>query len=170
MTERTPAAPETSSKLPIERPLHCGRCGYATEGLHGNTCPECGFDLTRTPFLRWADRGWLRTIVVGSELVQIGSISALVFKFGGSTILGIVSKIGVSLPIGPKVLASFLTMGSLAAAAIGAWLLAAPDPSLHAEADGRFSRRTIYRGGIVVALVLVAIRAWAGPWLHPVVS
>ncbi|MEM6391907.1 MAG: hypothetical protein AAF797_03970 [Planctomycetota bacterium] len=28
-----------------DRPMGCGECGYAVDGLEGLTCPECGADL-----------------------------------------------------------------------------------------------------------------------------
>ena len=58
-------------------PQRSGRCGYVTAGSVGTTCPDCGFDLTKSAYLRCADRTWLRTIVGEIQLIRIGAIGLL---------------------------------------------------------------------------------------------
>jgi hypothetical protein len=150
MTER--AAPGASI------PARCVRCGYATAGLVGTTCPECAFDLTTTPFLRYADRAWLRAIVVGTELISVGALGLLITNFGGKTILKVIARtLGMPFLNDPLALRGFLAL-FLLSCGVGAWLLSAPDPALAALDDERQRRRSLERAGIAATLVVGAAR------------
>ncbi len=139
-------------------PERCARCGYATVGLVGTTCPECAFDLTQTPFLRYADRAWLRSIVVGTELIGVGAVGMLITNFGGKTILKVIARtLGMPFLNDPLVVRGFLA-AFLLCCGVGAWLLSTPDPALIVLDDARHRRRSIERAGIAAALVIGAAR------------
>lgn len=139
-------------------PARCGRCGYATAGLPGTTCPECAFDLTKVPYLRFADRAWLRTIVFGTKLISFGAVGLLATNFGAVGVLrAVVKSIGIDT-FSDKIVARVLLATFLACGAIGAWLLSTPDPALEVGDDARLRRRTFERMGIAAALLLGAAR------------
>lgn len=139
-------------------PARCARCGYATAGLVGTTCPECAFDLTTTPFLRYADRAWLRALVVGTELISVGAIGLLITNFGGKTILKVIARtLGMPFLNDPLALRAFLGL-FLLSCGVGAWLLSTPDPALAALDDERQRRRSLERTGIAATLVVGAAR------------
>ncbi|MDZ4755491.1 MAG: hypothetical protein SGJ11_13470, partial [Phycisphaerae bacterium] len=152
---------------PAVAPLACGRCGYRTQGLPTMTCPECGFDLAKTPYLRWADRGWLRMIVTGTTLVHVGAIGALAMWFGGRYLLAAVQSMGIPLPGSSRVLKQLIVLGFCITAALGAWMMAAPDPNL-AGNESKESRRLIYRILIATTVVLIALRAGLAHLLEPI--
>ncbi len=138
-------------------------------GLPTTTCPECGFDLTRMPFLRWADRGWLRTIVLGGTLIRIGAMGAVVSRLFGADVLTWVVSHGIPMPLHPKVLAHTIAVGFLVVAAVGAWMLATPDPLLIGD-EARERRRTLYRSAVAILLGVAALRAGVGHLMPPVAA
>lgn len=158
----------SESVSPVPTPQRCGRCGYVTAGLGGTTCPECGFDLTKSAYLRFADRTWLRTIVVGIHLIHIGAMGLLVAHFGGREMVRTVCKV-MDLPVpSERVVGRVMLVLFLALAAVGAWMLTASDPSFDDADEERMRHRKLGRLGIASAVVLAVTRIFCDGWLGPI--
>lgn len=158
-TDDTPVPPPSSAEV-------CGRCGYTTRGLNDSRCPECGFDLAVVPYLRVADRDWLRRVVLGINLVRYGSIAALVLLFGRGTVRGLLDSFGVGALVDPRVVTSLSTYLAVISAAVGAFLLSLPDPAFDDPDEARRRRRMRFQIQLgAVLLLILARQALASPAL-----
>lgn len=106
-------------------------------------------------------------IVVGTTLVRVGAIGAIVTVFIGNGIVDWTKSLGLPLPWPSRRIAVVTRFVLLACAAGGAWLMAAPDPSLGDELAPGAKRRKLFRAGIALAMALAAGRVVLGPWLPP---
>jgi hypothetical protein len=146
----------------------CGRCGYSTAGLTGTQCPECAFDLTKSAYLRYTDRGWLTTIVRGTHLIRVGATGTLVLCLGGAKmVLSTVQFVGLS-NLSERLVYRVLLIGFLASCAIGAWMLTVTDPTF-GDPDAAWGRhRLLGRVGILTAASLALARALCEGILSPI--
>lgn len=166
----TASAPSESAVPPVRAmPARCGRCGYATKGLSGTTCPECAFDLTRIPYLRFADRLWLAALVRGNTLVWIGAIGLIVMAFGGRNWLRTMLKIG-GVGISARTVGQIGIVVFLTTALLGAWFLSRPDPALETGDPERHRRQQRMQMGIGATGLLVLIRVVGDGALHPILA
>ena len=139
-------------------PDRCGRCGYVTKGLQGTTCPECAFDLTRSAYLRFADRGWLRTIVLGTHLLRVGGIGLIAVMFGGRTAIRATLDV-LDLPApSDRMIGRIMMLVFLAVSVTGAWLFTSDDPTFAGLDDERSRRGLAARIGIGLAALFAAAR------------
>jgi hypothetical protein len=168
MSSETNEAPSASEAIPA-MPARCGRCGYATVGLRGTTCPECAFDLTRIPYLRFADRLWLAALVRGTTLVWIGAIGLMVMAFGGRNGFRTMLRL-VGIDVSSRVVGQVGVVLFLALALLGAWLLSRPDPALETGDPERHRRQQRMQMGIGAVGLLVFIRVIGDPSLHPILA
>lgn len=171
MTTETPRADaENAGAQTPPIPTRCGRCGYVARGLAGTTCPECAFDLTKVAYLRYADRGWLRTIVFGTNLIRVGAVGLLVTMVGGARWAArTLRSVGIDW-LADQVLSRSLLVLFLSSAIVGAWMLSTPDPTYQLEDEGRGAKRSIERLGIGAAATLGAIRIFGDGVLPPMAN
>ncbi len=150
-------------------PARCGRCGYATAGLRGTTCPECAFDLTRNPYLRFADPLWLAGLVRGMTMVWIGAIGLFVMAFGGREWIRTMIRL-VNIDVPSRVIGQVGVVLFLAFALLGAWFLSRPDPALEIGDPERHRRQQRMQMGIGAVALLVFVRVIGDASFHPVLS
>ncbi|MBL9150379.1 MAG: hypothetical protein JNM94_16965 [Phycisphaerae bacterium] len=156
-------SPPVAEATPAPIPERCGRCGYATTGMSGIVCPECGFDVTKTTYLRVADREWLANIVRGMWMTRAGALVALVASIAGPSFRRMVPA-WLELPGN---FSRFVVLTGLGVAAIGAFLLSLPDPSFEDPSEARRRRRLLFQAGLVVGGVLLVARGLVGPYVPP---
>jgi ribosomal protein L37E len=159
-------SPPVAEATPAPIPERCGRCGYATTGMSGIICPECGFDVTKTTHLRVADRDWLANVVRGMWLTRVGATVALVANFSGPFFRAVVPAALGS----PRGVSRIVTFAALGAAALGALLISLPDPSFEDPSESRRRRRLVFQVGLVGGAMLLLGRAILGPYVSPIVG
>lgn len=157
-TDAPVEAPAVSSK--DARPAACGRCGYDTIGSASALCPECGFNLARTPLLRWADPGWLRTLETASRMIRVGAVAGAILFFLPTLIGPVEALLPTVLEDALQTIGRRAALAGLVVAAFGAFLLLMPDP--HESDAGK--RPLVALRWRLALLTIVAILLILGRW------
>src|SRR2546421_12200009 len=139
---------------PLERELHCVRCGYNLLGLYEKRrCPECGLELY------WSLRAHSKLSQYPATWVatMAWAVRLMLLAYGGVFLL----LVGNSLELVPK---SEVFFGTVIAAAavlqlIGMWMLSRSSKH-YAEAAAPINRWTL-RIAPAATVVALALAIWA---------
>ena len=150
---------------PVEADLACRKCGYNLRGMDATgRCPECGTPVgysVQGDLLRFSDPEWLRGLRIGTWLILLGVLVAIV-----AAVLRVVlvRSVGAQSAIAP--LTTILTHGLIV---FGTWKLTEADPSGLGEDDYGAVRRFI-RVALLIGIAGTALQLFTSRMSLPDVA
>jgi hypothetical protein len=143
----------------LDEDISCRKCGYNLHSLSLSAqCPECGTAVGRSlqgDFLRFAEPGWVRSLVSGVNWIAIGII---------------VGAVAVGLIGGMRLDRRWMIFTQIAVsliALVGYWKVTTPDPA-GLEDSAKLTARKLVRicqiAGLVILLLNLLVPKGSSDW------